>query len=702
MARLAVGTEFLSEFAKLQKPVQKATEKALEMFQEHTHAGLHLEKITGSKDPRVRTIRIDAFWRGVVLAPEKGDRHTLLHVMPHDDATVWAKTHRCSVNEVSGVLEVRDVTALQQLTEQTAPAEDAPALFAHVRDADLRRLGIDDQVLDAARRIVDEAMLDAIGRFFPEAQRDVLVALQAGFTVEEVWADIVAPRIPDDPVDVADIEAAIERSQGRIALVDGPAELIALFDKPLALWRVFLHPSQESVAYRPSFWGSAQVTGGPGTGKTVVALHRVQHLVRNRSLPPRSVLLTTYTRSLAEALDRDLGQLLDPAEREAVEVLNVDRWAQGVVRAEHGRVYVEKDIDLRDRMAEAAAAEGSSHTAAFLLEEWRQVVLAQNVTDLDGYLVAPRRGRGKGLSKERKTAIWAVLDRFGRGLREDGRWSWLSLADEAARLVSEREQRPFRHVVVDEIQDLHPSQWRLLRAAVPIGPDDLFLTGDPHQRIYGNHVSLRHVGISVTGRSTRLRINYRTSAEILRWSMGVLGDIAIADLDDGLDSLNGYRSALHGAPPEIAAAGTAAEEAEDLALAIEQWREDGVALADIAVVGRTNQIARDVAHALRKHDLPTADLRDVDADGVRVGTMHGLKGLEFRCVAVAGVGHHNLPLPQAVVPAEEDPVRHALDVQQERCLLFVACTRARERLRVSWSGTRSELLPKLDHAGTPA
>ena len=62
-------------------------------------------------------------------------------------------------------------------------------------------------------------------------------------------------------------------------------------------------------------------------------------------------------------------------------------------------------------------------------------------------------------------------------------------------------------------------------------------------------------------------------------------------------------------------------------------------------------------------------------------------------MAVIGAGRDALPLPAAVAPVSEDPVRHALDVQQERCLLFVACTRARERLRVSWSGTRSELVP---------
>jgi superfamily I DNA/RNA helicase len=73
--------------------------------------------------------------------------------------------------------------------------------------------------------------------------------------------------------------------------------------------------------------------------------------------------------------------------------------------------------------------------------------------------------------------------------------------------------------------------------------------------------------------------------------------------------------------------------------------------------------------------------------------MRGMTGLELRCVAIADAGRQHLPLPQAVTRAAEDPVRHALDLQQERCLLFVACTRARERLRISWSGSRSDLLP---------
>ncbi|MGI5132975.1 3'-5' exonuclease [Pseudonocardia sp. CA-107938] len=687
--QLAVHVDFLREYAKLQPPIQKQTDAALKKFTEHTHAGLHLEKLTNMRDERVRTIRITDYWRGVVLAPVSGDRYTLMRVMGHDEAVDWARRRLFSVNEVSGVLELRDVAMIEQLSSEVIPTT-TDLLFAHVDDGDLARLGIDEQVRRLARTLSDDAALEAVEPFIPVNQYEVLYGLATGMTVEQVWADVVAPRIPDEPIDQDDIVAAVERTQGRIALVDGPAELLELLDKPIAMWRVFLHPSQDELAYRPSYAGSAQVTGGPGTGKTVVALHRVKHLVTTRELPARSVLLTSFSRALAEALERDLETMLDADERRAVAVLNVDRWAMGVVRAEHGNFTIAEDDQLLERLN----ADGP-FTATFLLEEWRQVVLANDVHTLDDYLVAPRRGRGRGLTKRQKQEIWPRLDKFAADLRRDGLWTFLTVADEAARLVAARPSPPFRHVVVDEIQDLHPAQWRLLRAAAAVGPDDLFLTGDPHQRIYGNHVSLRRVGIDVRGRSAQLRINYRTTAEILRWSMRILGDAAIADLDEGIDSLTGYHSALHGEPPEIAPVANAAREAEDLALAIEQWREDGVAAEDIVVVARTFPHARTIAKELGVHGISTTELRtgNPSPDAVRISTMHGMKGLEFRCVAVVGVGKRSFPLQKAVTPVAEDPVRHVLDLQQERCLLFVACTRARERLRVSWSGAASDLVP---------
>ena len=461
MPQLAVTVEFLGELAKLQPPVRKQTVEALTKFAEHTHAGMHLEKLANMRDDRVRTIRITDYWRGVVLAPVSGDRYTLLRVMGHDEAAEWARRRVFSINEVSGVLEVRDIAMIEKMSGDEIPVVADP-LLAHVDDGDLARLGVDDQVRRLARTLNDDLALEAVEPFIPANQYEVLYGLATGMTVEQVWADVVAPRIPEGPIDQDDIVAAVERTQGRIALVDGPAELVELLDKPLSLWRIFLHPAQEELAYRPSYTGSAQVTGGPGTGKTVVALHRVKHLVTGRELPPRSVLLTSFSRGLAEALERDLEALLDTDERRAVAVLNVDRWALGVVRAEHGTVTIVDDEQLRERLA----GDGT-FTPAFLLEEWRQVVLANDVHTLEGYLAAPRRGRGRGLTRRQKQQIWPRIGSFTDDLRRDGLWTFLTVADEAARLVAARPSPPFRHVVVDEIQDLHPAQWRLLRAATP-------------------------------------------------------------------------------------------------------------------------------------------------------------------------------------------------------------------------------------------
>ncbi|WP_256487308.1 UvrD-helicase domain-containing protein [Micromonospora sp. CPM1] len=130
----------------------------------------------------------------------------------------------------------------------------------------------------------------------------------------------------------------------------------------------------------------------------------------------------------------------------------------------------------------------------------------------------------------------------------------------------------FGHVMVDEAQDLHPAQWRVLRAAVPPRPRQPLITGDPHQRIYESRVSLGSLGISVTGRSSRLRVNYRSTDEILTWATQVLVDARGDELGgDGKDSLAGYRSLLHVRKPE--AHGYVSPQAEVAAL-VEQVQHD--------------------------------------------------------------------------------------------------------------------------------
>ncbi|MFC0864269.1 3'-5' exonuclease [Sphaerimonospora cavernae] len=103
-------------------------------------------------------------------------------------------------------------------------------------------------------------------------------------------------------------------------------------------------------------------------------------------------------------------------------------------------------------------------------------------------------------------------------------------------------------------------------------------------------------------------------------------------------------------------------------------------------------------HSIRITDfwrggIPVTALAKKHTDtAVGVGTMHRMKGMEFRCVAVIGVGEHAVPPASAITPAPVDLIAHHQDLQRERCLLFVAATRAREELTISRHGAPSVFL----------
>jgi hypothetical protein len=694
MPSLAIDRDFLREFAKLEKPVQDRVTETFSKFEQATHAGQHLEKVTHARDDRFRTIRVNQFWRGVVLAPDSGDTYTLLKVLPHDDAYNWAQRRVASVNTATGRIEIRDVEAIENtLPALSGMAEATPTrLFEHVGDADLRRLGIDDQTLAFARVLTDPVQLDVSRALLPAPQWDVLAGLAAGLSPEEVWAEFgdIAVATEFDPDDLG---AAVTRTAERMVLVDGPDELLAVFRNPFTLWPIYLHPVQRKTV-DAHYRGPARVTGGPGTGKTVVALHRAHHLARSAE-GKEKVLLTTFTSTLTSSLSAGLAVLIEDDDvRDRIDVKTVDQLAHKIFRRHHG---VPRMLDADGEHAlwrEIIAKQELPFTESFLRQEWRQVVLAHDVAGLDEYVRCDRTGRGRRLGTRQRAQVWNAIDAFQQRLRDNDRWTHETVCVEATRLARQDEEPLYRHAVVDEAQDLSSPQWRLLRAIVPEAANDLFLAGDTHQRIYSHVVSLRDTGIHVTGRSSRLTLNYRTTAEILAWSLGLLRGEPIDDMDGGLESLTGCRSETHGLPPEPVGFHTEQAELDGLVHTIRTWLDAGVAANEIGVAARTNRLASAAVTALHSKSIAAETLSGGRAseEAVTVGTMHRMKGLEFRCLAVIGLAQAIMPPASVITPADQDDAAHRQDLQRERCLLFVACTRAREHLAVSWHGARSPLL----------
>ena len=259
----------------------------------------------------------------------------------------------------------------------------------------------------------------------------------------------------------------------------------------------------------------------------------------------------------------------------------------------------------------------------------------------------------------------------------------------------------YDHVVVDEAQDFGPAELKLLRALTPAGDNDLFLCGDVGQRIYFPGFSWLSLGIDTRGRSSRLKLNYRTTEPIRRFADRLLpGTITGSDGElEARDSI----SLLNGPDPEVRVCHSARDESKALGEWIKFLLDDGYKPNDIAIFARTDALGSERAYpALTSLGLGAHKLSDDEpptGDAVFLGTMHRAKGLEFRAVAVMAAGDVAIPL-RSVLDSLEDHGDRQEFIDQERRLLYVACTRARERLFLSCTGTPTAFLASVIGAGS--
>jgi superfamily I DNA/RNA helicase/mRNA-degrading endonuclease RelE of RelBE toxin-antitoxin system len=701
-ARLALAKSFLESYSKLPQVIQKKVRRLTEKVQsDPTSSGLNFERIQQARDDKVRSLRVDRSYRLIVIQPPRGDVLLCVWVDHHDEAYEWAARKVFEVNPRSGVLQVYsveecegDVLPLPQSGQQglsTAP------LFDHVGDEDLLFAGVPVALLASVRALISEGDLDRLSPYLPEDCSDFLYLLAAGYGFTEAMEEATRPR-PVVAVDQDDFAAAVDRPESRAAfhVVEGESALQDVLDAPFEQWRFFLHPSQQKLVV----WnvnGPIRVLGGAGTGKTVVLLHRARHLMSEIfTAPGDRILVTTFTRNLAHDLRLSLEELAsDQVDR--MEVRNLHAWARAFYEERVGaRLRVlESEAKRRELMEQALLASVDEHyTAAFYLEEWDRVVQAQGIADRTAYFRARRVGRGTRLTRKERSAVWKVLEEYRRLLDVEHLMEWQDVIREVRLYIESHEViSPYRAVLADEVQDFSREELLLLRALAPVGANDMFLVGDAHQRIYGGMTRLSACGIEIRGRSSRLKINYRTTEQIRNQAVVILHGLKFDDLDGQADSMQGYRSLRSGPPPRVHCFSSQEQEFEHIRSQIETWFES-TPPEEICLAARTHDLVQKYSRAIRAAGIDLVEIKTTDSPrrkGVRVATMHRLKGLEFRRVLLCGVHESMVPLR---LPAEAlgDGASQEDFLRMERCLLYVASTRARDELVITGHGAPSPFL----------
>ena len=690
---VAISTDFLTAFAALPKQKQSKATEFFNKFRTNPNSpGINYEKIDEGIDKNICSVRIDDTYRAIVVRCPDTNVYMLLWVDHHDEAYAWAKRKKCSINKVTGGVQVFDVQ------EETVEKEvEKESLFGKYTNEQLLHMGLPEEQIPMIKSLATLDEFYAMKKSIPEDAYEGLEWLAHGFDYDEVIETLYEDE--REEVNSGDFAVALQSDSSKksFVIVDGEEELKRIMAEPLEKWRIFLHPTQRKIVNR-EFSGPARVLGGAGTGKTVVAMHRAKRLA---SVLPigKKMLFTTYTRNLADDIRENLRKIASVDQMKRIDVINLDAWVATFLHDQGYEYNIcygdELDKVWNDAIARAGGA--LDYTKNFYIDEWIKVVQAQEAYTKEKYIKASRIGRGLRLDRINRMKVWEVFAEY-MNLLDERKLRDSEFAMYECRIILEKQFSAgrYEHIVVDEGQDLSPSAFRLIRAlAGEPHQNDIFIVGDAHQRIYRNKAVLSKCGINVRGRSRKLRINYRTTEEIRKYAFGLLKGVSFDDMDDAYDDGDNCQSLTHGEKPFIRSFNTPEEELEYLVGEIKALEEAGVSRKDICVVARTHKMVNTYKEGIRNNgievfEITTNKIDDRSRDEVRIATMHRVKGLEFNYIFAAGV--NTKMLPNGVRSDFSDDVSMEEFETEEKSLLYVALTRARIGAYVTCYGTMSSLI----------
>lgn len=442
--------------------------------------------------------------------------------------------------------------------------------------------------------------------------------------------------------------------------------------------------------------GHIVVLGTAGSGKTTLAIYRAAHLAKLSE--PNKVLLITFNKTLVKYIVELSGDIL-----KNVDVHNYHKFARGYLNS-RGKMPAVKGIVsghegklrlITESLENVIKANGNNSTLnrgpRFCMEEidWIQKM---GIVSLEQYEKAERIGRvGTRLVRDNRKYIYQVYEEYLKLRENEGYlYDWEDIAQFVYKeLLEDKTERKYKHIVIDEGQDLSPVMLRSLAEAIP---DDGSLTflGDVAQQIYGNRISWRNAGLKVTAKDVwRFENNYRNSKEIAQLAIAI-SESPYFVLEEDLVTPELPKAS---SPIPIVAEARDRKHETDFIIGYVRGRIREDDTKKIAVLVKDRKSVASLVEKLKSNGVSTQELYgempliNIEAR-VSVGTFHSAKGLEFDLVLMPYCSKEKFGVAEDVEAMGNLEDALAQDIK----LIYVAVTRAKRELIITYSGELTDLL----------
>jgi len=694
MNQIGLAKTFEKSLASLTKAEQSRVKQVPTDFMLNPEKPGHRLHGLNTKENRFCSISVGMDIRIIALR-HKGQM-VFCYVGHHDEAYKWADRRRFEIHPVTGAAQLVELEeVIRERIRYIERNVQLPPIFANEDDDFLLSLGVPQGWLQSVKQVDVDGFLQ-IADYLPEEAFEALSKLVEG---ERPKSEMILHE-PSTQYQIVKDEVKAPNpfehpdARRRFWIATDEQALRQALDYPWNRWAVFLHPTQRDAVER-NYGGPARVSGGAGTGKTIVALHRAVFLARK--FPSANILLTTYSRPLVDSLESGLNELAGATGdvRRRIHVEHLHKFAHDLASEADGFSFMpvrpkELDFYIDTALADHADIDISKN---FVRSEFDAIVDYWGVNDLATYQRIDRPDRGAPIAPDRRTALWPIFESVRSQMRRSNRMTWSDLADAGKRILEMRRRYLFDHVVADEAQDFGPREIRFLMSLAPQGDYSHFFAGDSSQRIYRYPFPWHREGVDLRGRGSTLVVNYRMTVQVKKFSNDILDEAEIGS-EDEFQSAESV-SLMIGPEPITERCDTPNQESQKLADWLREIIQQDINPEEIGIFARNNKLLEErVEPALETVGISASIIGKDDftkSGAIHVGTLHSAKGLEFRAVAMVGCEKDVIPHASALASADGYTSEARIEAR-ERQLFFVGCTRPREILRISYCGEPTKFL----------